>query len=58
MDQIQPKDRQKHQQTAGLGKNEKFVGSVNPVFMSPDRNEEIHRDKHHFPEEIKQEQIY
>ncbi len=57
MNKVESKNCQKHKQSAGLGKNEKFVGSIDPVFMSPDPNQEIHRDQHHFPEKIKQEKI-
>ena len=38
--------------------NKKELGSgVNPVFVAPDGDNEIHGHKHHFPEEVEEEKI-
>ncbi len=55
--QHQSHDRQQHQQTAHLRKNEKLYCRISPVFMPPDADQKIHRDNHQFPEEKEQEQV-
>src|SRR5687768_5743177 len=51
---VQEYDGYKHQQTAGNRVQEKFHRSVDTVWPAPDSNQEIHRNQHHFPEQVKQ----
>ena len=57
MEKVQRQNRHQHQQPAELGKQEKLDGGVDSAFVSPQRDQEVHRDQHQFPGEVEQEQI-
>ncbi len=57
MNKIKTQDRHQHQEPAELREDEKFDGCIEAVLMPPDRDEEVHRYEHQFPEEIKEEKI-
>src|SRR5687767_11473747 len=57
VDEIKAKNCKQHQQTTRLREDEKLVGCVSLVLVSPNPYQEIHRNEHHFPEEIQEEQI-
>ncbi len=40
-----------------MGEEEELDRRIDPVFMSPDHDQEKHRDQHQFPEEIEEKQI-
>ena len=54
MDEGQSQDRNQHQETPGLGKDEKLDGGIDPALMSPDADQEVHGHQHHFPEDEKE----
>ena len=58
----QPKNGNQHQQAAGLGIDEELGGRADPrtapgAAVAPQRDQEIHRHQHHFPEQEEQEQV-
>ena len=55
--QVQENDADKHQQTANQGVKKKFDGGIEPILPSPDANQQKHRNKHCFPEDIKKEKV-
>ncbi|SST07641.1 Uncharacterised protein [Acinetobacter baumannii] len=63
VDEHQAEDRHQHHQAAGLGEDEELGGGVDAGLLavigtvSPQRDEEVHRHQHHFPEEEEQEQV-
>src|SRR5690606_3618743 len=58
VNEIEAKYRKQHKQAARLCKNEELERGVSPVLMPPDADEKIHGDQHHFPEEVKQEEVH
>jgi len=50
-------DGNQHQQGADEGVKEKLYGCVDPLFSTPDSNEEIHRNQHHFEENVEHHQV-
>ncbi len=58
MNEIHDEDRHKHQNASHHGvKKELDRGVHPPLWVSPDPNQEIHRNEHDFPENVKQDQI-
>jgi len=63
VDQDQTEDRHQHDQAGSLGEDEELGRRVDPGFlavrrtMTPERDEEVHRHQHHFPEEEEHEQV-
>ncbi|VVN62764.1 hypothetical protein PS685_04128 [Pseudomonas fluorescens] len=63
VDQHQTQDRHQHDQAGSLSEDEELGGGVDTGFlavrraMTPERDEEIHRHQHHFPEEEEHEQV-
>ena len=63
VDQHQAEDRHQHDQAAGLGEDEELGRRVDAGLLAvggavtPERDEEVHRHQHHFPEEEEQEQV-
>ena len=58
----QPEDRQQHQEARGLRVDEELCGRRDPRVaagsaVSPQRDQEVHRDQHHFPEQEEEEEI-
>ena len=58
MGEGQAQDRDQHQQAAGLGEDEELDRRVDPPFMAPDADQQVHRHQHRFPEHEEQEQIH
>ena len=55
--QVQIDDRDQHQHRTGHGVQEEFDRGVNAPVVSPDADEEVHRDQADFPEHVEQEQV-
>ena len=58
----QAQDRNQHHQTAGLGVDEELgrrgdAGFTVRRLVTPQRDQEVHRHQHHFPEEEEQEHV-
>src|SRR5215468_3960897 len=58
MDEIERNNRNQHEKAAELGEYKKLHGCVSPMFMTPDSNQEVHRDQHQFPRKVKEEEIH
>ncbi len=54
---VQPQNRHQHQHGAEHGVQNKFHRGINSSPVSPDSNQEIHRNQREFPEEEKEQQI-
>ena len=54
---IEPQDRHQHQDRAEHGVQDEFHRGVNSAAMSPDADEEIHRNQRQFPEDEEQEKV-
>ena len=50
-------DRGQHQQRSGHREQHEFDRGVNLAPVAPDSDEEVHRDQHHFPENVEQENV-
>ena len=50
-------DRDQHQQRPDHREQYELDSGVNLAPVSPDADQEVHRDQHHFPEHVEQEQI-
>ena len=57
VDEDQHQDRDQHEQAAALGEDEELDRGVEAMLVAPQRDQEIHRHQHQFPEEEEQEQI-
>src|SRR5437868_13572574 len=57
MEQSQTHYRDQEHKTPGLGEQKKFERGVASVLMPPERDEQIHRHEHEFPEEKEKEEI-
>ena len=55
--QIQHEDRHQHQQRAEERIDEELDRRVQPVVPAPDPDDEVHRNQHHFPHHIEEEEI-
>ncbi len=58
MNEVQRKYGQQHEQTACLCEDEKFIGGIPAIAVSPDSNQEIHRYQHYFPKKIKKKKVH
>jgi hypothetical protein len=58
MNKIKCKNSNQHKQASRLCKDEKFIRSVPAVGVAPQSNQEIHGYQHHFPKEIKEEEVH
>src|SRR5690348_4080643 len=54
---IQPQNRHQHQDRANHCVQNEFQRGVNFAPVSPDADEEVHRNEHHFPEHEKEEEV-
>src|SRR5438445_340294 len=54
---MQPDDPHQHEDGAGHGVQHKFYGGVDAALVSPDADEEVHRNEHHFPEQEEEEEV-
>src|SRR5260370_22249617 len=57
VEEVECQNGQQHQQAAELCEEEKLQGRIDAPLVAPYNNQEIHRDQHQLPGEIKQEQI-
>ncbi len=55
--EVEPEDGDQHQQRAEHRKEHKLDGGIDATRAAPDPDEEIHRDQHHFPEDVEEEQV-
>src|ERR1700674_4977546 len=55
VDQVQNRDQ--HQQRPDHREQHELDGGVNLAAVTPNSDKEVHRDQHHFPEHVEQEQI-
>ncbi len=55
--EVNRQDREQHQHRTSQRIEEKFDGRVEAAFAAPDSDEEVHRDEHHFPENVKEDEI-
>ena len=53
----QADDGDEHQHAAGHRIEDELDGGINPPLVSPDPDEEVHRDEHRIPEDVEEEQI-
>ena len=56
-DEIQPEDRHQHQERPEHRVDEELDRRVEPALAAPDPDDEVHRDQHHFPHHVEQEQV-
>jgi hypothetical protein len=49
---------QEHKKSACLCKNEKLICRISAILMSPNANQQIHWNQHHFPKEVEQEKVH
>ncbi len=54
---VEPQDRHQHQDRAEHCVQHEFQRGIDAPPVSPDADQEIHRDQHHFPEQEEQEQV-
>ncbi len=54
---VKRQNRQQHQHRAGQRVQEELDGRVQPPVAAPDADQEVHRDQHHFPEQVEEEEI-
>ncbi|EKD59320.1 MAG: hypothetical protein ACD_55C00074G0001 [uncultured bacterium] len=46
-----------HEERTDRGVDEELDCSVNPVLAAPDTDHEVHRDQHHFPVDVEEEEV-
>jgi len=57
-DEVKGQDGNEHQYTSSHCKKEEFNGRIDPPLrITPDTDEKVHRDKHHLPEDIEEDEI-
>ncbi len=55
--EVQIENRDQHQQRAGHRVDEELHGRVNPPFVAPHADQEVHRQEHRFPKEVEENQV-
>ena len=55
--EIEGDHRQQHQHAAEECIQEKLDGCILTPRTTPDADEEVHREEHHFPEDVEQEEV-
>ena len=50
-------DRHQHEQRAGGREQEELHRRVDPALPAPDADDHVHRDQHHLPEHVEQEEV-
>ena len=55
--EVENENRHEHEQRAEERIDEKLDGCIEPVIAAPDPDDEIHRDEHHFPHHVEEEEI-
>src|SRR5438094_5401169 len=55
--EVQRQNGEQHDYRTRQGVQEKFDGGVETAVASPDADEEVHGNKHHFPENVKEEKV-
>ncbi len=53
----QGEDRDQHQHPGRLRVEQELQRGVDAVLVAPERDDEVHRDQHHLPEEVEQEHV-
>ena len=52
-----PQDGDQHQQAPRHREEEELDRRVDPPLAAPDADQQVHRDQHHFPEDVEQEEV-
>jgi len=55
--EVKRQNREKHDDRSGEGVQEKLDGGVEATIAAPDADQEVHGNEHHFPENVKEEEI-
>ncbi len=55
--EVEQQDGHEHQHAADQRKEEELDGGVFPSWPTPNADEKIHRQQHHFPEHVEQEEV-
>src|SRR5258708_32765127 len=55
--EVKREDGQEHDDGTGQCVEEEFDGGIEAAVATPDGDEEIHGDEHHFPENVEEEEI-
>src|ERR1700733_5951141 len=54
---VNRKNREEHQHRAGQGVEEKLDRSIEAALAAPNADQEIHGNEHHFPENVKEDEV-
>ena len=54
---VEVKNRDDHEQRADHRVDDELDGRVETTLTAPDPDDEVHRDEHHFPEDVEEEQV-
>src|SRR5437899_12106617 len=54
---VKRQNGQQHQYRSGQRVEEKFDRSIEPPVAAPHADQKVHRDEHHFPEQVEEEEI-
>src|SRR6267378_2260679 len=54
---VKRKDRQQHHHRASQRIEEELDSRIEPAVTAPHADQEIHRHEHHFPENVKEEEV-
>ena len=57
MNEVQSDDGHQHQYRSDHGIEDKLHRRVNAPLSAPNPNQEVHRDEHHFPKNVKQKEV-
>src|SRR5260370_4972066 len=55
--EVERQEREEHDYGTVKRVQEKLVGCIEPPVATPNADQEVHRDEHHFPEHVKEEKI-
>ena len=55
--EVEHQQGDEHQHAADQGEEEELDGGVLPPRAAPDADEEVHRQQHHFPEHVEEEEV-
>ena len=50
-------DADQHEQAAEHGEDEELHGRVDPARPAPDADHQVHRDQHHLPDDVEEEEV-
>ena len=57
VEEVEGDDREQHEDRADQGVEEELDGRVQLARAAPDADQEVHRDEHHFPEDVEEEEV-